>query len=204
MKSSVLTMIILLTGLFGYSQGVAIGSESEHSSAMLNVSATLTNGATGAGSQRGILIPRVTFAQRAMISTPATSLLVYQTDENSGFYYNAGTTIAPNWVMLKDDRTNFLSKSASYTITATDIMSSLVIVQTTQTATFTLPAASTVPAGKTIHVISSHPTPNLTLSVSGTIIWPGGSPITGFKAVTLISDGSTTWYVVSYTGQATP
>ena len=203
MKSSVLTMIILLTGLFGYSQGVAIGSESEHSSAMLNVSATLTNGATGAGSQRGILIPRVTFAQRAMISTPATSLLVYQTDENSGFYYNAGTTIAPNWVMLRDERTNFLSKNDNYTILASDIMSSLVIVQTVAGKTFTLPDASTVPAGKTIHVIYYNTSSN-PLTLSGTIMWPGVNSIIGFRAVTLISDGATKWYVVSYSGQVTP
>ena len=198
MKSSVCTLIILLSSMFGYSQGVAIGSENENASAMLNVSATLTNGATGAGSQRGILIPRVTFAQRAMISSPATSLLVFQTDEHSGFYYNAGTSISPNWVMLKDDRTNFLSKSANYTIEASDIMSSLVIVQTTDGKTFTLPSAATVPAGKTIHVIFS--ASSGTITISGTIIWPGGSVPGGWNAVTLISDGSGTWYAVSYSG----
>ena len=192
MKSSVLTMIVLFTGMFGYSQGVAIGSENVNSSAMLNVSATLTAGATV---YRGILIPRVTFAQRALISSPATSLLVYQTDNFPGFYYNAGTSGSPNWVMLRDERTNFLSQSSSYTILASDIMSSLVIVQTTTGQTFTLPSAATVPAGKTIHVILST---SGSITISGTIIWPGGTTPTGLKGVTLISDGTTNWYAVSF------
>ena len=201
MKSSVCTLIVLLSSMFGYSQGVAIGSENENASAMLNVSATLTNGATGAGSQRGILIPRVTFAQRAMISSPATSLMVYQTDNFPGFYYNAGTSGSPNWVMLRDERTNFLSKNDDYTILASDIMSSLVIVQTVPGKTFTLPDASTVPAGKTIHVIYYN-TSNNPLTLNGTITWPGVDIIIGFRAVTLISDGSTKWYVVSYSGRS--
>lgn len=195
MKSSLCTLIVLLSSMFGYSQGVAIGSENENASAMLNVSATLTNGATGAGSQRGILIPRVTNAQRAMISSPATSLMVYQTDNFPGFYYNAGTSGSPNWVMLRDERTNFLSKNVDYTIEASDIMSSLVIVQTTTGQTFTLPSAATVPAGKTIHVILST---SGSISISGTIIWPGGTTPAGLKGVTLISDGSTNWYAVSF------
>jgi hypothetical protein len=105
--------------------------------------------------------------------------------------------------MLRDERTNFLSKNDNYTILASDIMSSLVIVQTTQTATFTLPAASTVPAGKTIHVIYYNTSSN-PLTLSGTIMWPGVNSIIGFRAVTLISDGATKWYVVSYSGQVTP
>jgi len=39
---------------------------------------------------KGLLIPRMTSAQRSAISSPANGLMVYQTDEISGFYYYNG------------------------------------------------------------------------------------------------------------------
>lgn len=45
----------------------------------------------------GILIPRMTQAQRNSISNPATGLLIWQTDNTPGFYFNAGTPASPNW-----------------------------------------------------------------------------------------------------------
>src|SRR5687768_11988623 len=46
-------------------------------------------------SSKGVLIPRMTDAQRIAIASPATGLLVYQTNGTPGFYYNAGTPGAP-------------------------------------------------------------------------------------------------------------
>lgn len=40
---------------------------------------------------RGFLMPRMTSAQRAAIATPATGLVVYQTDGTSGFYFYTGS-----------------------------------------------------------------------------------------------------------------
>jgi hypothetical protein len=40
---------------------------------------------------KGLLIPRMTSAQRTAITSPATGLMIYQTDEISGFYYYNGT-----------------------------------------------------------------------------------------------------------------
>ncbi|MBU0763349.1 MAG: tail fiber domain-containing protein [Bacteroidetes bacterium] len=48
-----------------------------HPSAMLDVKAT----------DKGMLVPRMSTAQRTLISNPAGSLLVYDTDEESFFYY---------------------------------------------------------------------------------------------------------------------
>lgn len=42
---------------------------------------------------KGILVPRMTMAERNAIITPATGLLIYQTDNTAGFYYFNGT----NW-----------------------------------------------------------------------------------------------------------
>lgn len=36
---------------------------------------------------KGVLIPRMTLAQRNAIASPAPALLIYQTDNNPGFYY---------------------------------------------------------------------------------------------------------------------
>jgi hypothetical protein len=53
---------------------------------------------------QGVLVPRMTAAQRSPgIASPATGLLVYQTDGASGFYYNSGTPGAPNWVKINSD-----------------------------------------------------------------------------------------------------
>ena len=52
---------------------------------------------------RGMLIPRMTDAQRTAIVTlprAAQGLVVYQTDGTEGFYYNTSITTTPNWVYL--------------------------------------------------------------------------------------------------------
>jgi hypothetical protein len=40
---------------------------------------------------KGLLIPRMTLAQRNLIATPATGLMIYQTNSTPGFYYYNGT-----------------------------------------------------------------------------------------------------------------
>ena len=72
-----------------HAQGVAINGTgaSADASAMLDVVSTT----------RGFLPPRMTAAQRAAIVSPATGLLMYQTDGTAGLYYNGGTPAAPAW-----------------------------------------------------------------------------------------------------------
>lgn len=45
-------------------------------------------------------MPQMTAAQRMAIANPATGLLVFQTDGNTGMYYNAGTPASPSWLNL--------------------------------------------------------------------------------------------------------
>jgi len=59
-------------------------------SAMLDVKSTA----------KGLLIPRMTQAQRNAISSPAAVLMIYQTDNSPGFYYNSGTGGSPVWVIV--------------------------------------------------------------------------------------------------------
>ena len=84
-------LIALFLGIDLYSQ-VAINTDgtSPDASAMLDVKST-----TG-----GLLIPRMSFTQRNAIASPATGLLVYQTNNSPGFYYNAGTPASPSWVYV--------------------------------------------------------------------------------------------------------
>jgi len=64
---------------------VGIGTSNPHSSAALEINST----------EKGMLIPRMTQAQRDNISSPAMSLLIYQTDNSSGFYYYNGNSWSP-------------------------------------------------------------------------------------------------------------
>jgi hypothetical protein len=47
---------------------------------------------------RGMLMPRMTLAQRNAIASPANGLMIYQTDNSPGFYYNTGNGASPAWV----------------------------------------------------------------------------------------------------------
>lgn len=52
---------------------------------------------------RGLLIPRMSITQRNAIGSPATGLLVFQTNSTPGFYYNKGTPSVSNWINLSTD-----------------------------------------------------------------------------------------------------
>ena len=70
---------------------LGIGANSPNSSAILDVSST----------SKGVLIPRMTSTQRNAIASPATGLLIYQTDASTGFYFYNGSSwmsvSEPNW-----------------------------------------------------------------------------------------------------------
>lgn len=69
------------------SQGVAINESGDppHTSAMLDVSSIT----------KGLLIPVMDYSQREAIGSPATGLLIFQTDKGPGFYYFTGTVWEP-------------------------------------------------------------------------------------------------------------
>jgi hypothetical protein len=75
-------------GTAAQAQNVAINTDGSAAatSAILDVKSTT----------QGMLVPRMTQAQRTAIGTPATGLLVYQTDATEGFYFRS----ASGWVSL--------------------------------------------------------------------------------------------------------
>ena len=81
-------MLIVAASGTCFAQSVSINTDGTQadSSAILDVKSTA----------KGILIPRVTKAQRDLIPAPAVGLLIYQTDNDNGFYYYNGTA----WLLL--------------------------------------------------------------------------------------------------------
>ena len=79
MKKITLITLMLLTAL-SYAQ-VGINTNTPDASSALEIEST-----TG-----GILIPRMTETQRDAIASPASGLMIYQTDQDFGFYFYNGT-----------------------------------------------------------------------------------------------------------------
>jgi len=85
-----LFLLLLLMGLLNAQSVVVSEAESTaDASALLDVQST----------SKGMLIPRMTQAQRELIATPGTGLLVYQTDGTSAFYFFNGA----GWIPLLDE-----------------------------------------------------------------------------------------------------
>jgi len=87
----ILIFLVITTNVTAQNVGINNNGSAAAASAMLDVSST----------SKGMLIPRMTMAQRNLINQPATSLLIYQTDNTPGYYYNGGTPAAPTWEMFQ-------------------------------------------------------------------------------------------------------
>ncbi|MCU0371040.1 MAG: hypothetical protein MUC31_06470, partial [Bacteroidales bacterium] len=72
-------------------------------SAMLDVKST----------EKGVLIPRMTMEQRELIDDPATGLVIFQTDNIPGLYYNSGTPEAPAWATVGSNAAQWLTNGTS-------------------------------------------------------------------------------------------
>ncbi|MBI2437599.1 MAG: hypothetical protein HYV36_02135 [Lentisphaerae bacterium] len=97
---------------------ISADGSAPNNNAMLDVQSPLT------GDGKGILIPRLTQAQRTTASASvaggllddsgnlrggaAQGLIVYQTDGSQGLYFNTSQAAAPAWVYLGNSTTNYL------------------------------------------------------------------------------------------------
>jgi hypothetical protein len=96
---------IIISFVFGLSvysvcnaQTIGIGAPSPNSSAVLEVQSN----------SKGMLIPRMTSAQRAAISSPATGLMVFDNTTGSFWFKSAG-----NWIELVDTLNNVWKKNGA-------------------------------------------------------------------------------------------
>lgn len=84
-------------------QNVGIGTTNPDPSAALEIIST----------NKGLLIPRMTAAERAAINLPKQGLLVYQIDGVTGFYINKSTIpTIPNWSLITEGE-NLWSRNIS-------------------------------------------------------------------------------------------
>jgi len=100
MKKHLFTLLVLCISILQLSAqgGSSINTSGAPAdpSAMLDVSSL----------DKGVLIPRLTQAQKNLITNPANGLTIYQTDQDTGFYFNAGTALIPVWVQLMPNPAN--------------------------------------------------------------------------------------------------
>jgi hypothetical protein len=80
---------------------------------------------------KGLLIPRMTTAERDLISLPANGLMIYNTSTSRFNFYNGST-----WIIFVSDSTAYLSVDAGSTLT-TSSTSDVVITDMSQTASET-------------------------------------------------------------------
>ncbi len=87
-KCFIVSISFLLCNYYAQSQNIfpssgraGIGTTTPNASSLLEMVST----------SKGMLTPRMTKGQRDAIATPATGLLIYQTNNTPGFYYYSGT-----------------------------------------------------------------------------------------------------------------
>jgi hypothetical protein len=104
MKTTLTFLTALFISIGAFAQNVAINADgsSPNASAMLDVSSI----------SKGFLAPRMTATQRGNISSPATGLLVYQTDGTAGYYYYSGSA----WLQI-----GLASGTSQWTSSGSDI-----------------------------------------------------------------------------------
>lgn len=98
-RSNKLLLFFIVFPYFVFSQ-IGINTTTPDVSASLDITST----------NSGFLVPRMTEAQRNLIASPATGLLVYQTDNVAGFYYFDGAIWtdfgSKNWNLNGNSATN--------------------------------------------------------------------------------------------------
>jgi hypothetical protein len=87
MKKLLFTLVFAIGTLFTSNSASAQGQSINTTGAIAAPSAILDVTST----TQGVLVPRMTTAQRNAISSPATGLLIFQTDGTAGFYYYTGS-----------------------------------------------------------------------------------------------------------------
>jgi hypothetical protein len=158
---------------------VGIGTNNPASSAILDISST----------SQGLLVPRMSRTSRDAISSPATGLLIYQTNETPGFVYNAGSTITPNWVRMSR-RLDTLVVDANAFFPAQSSVAYATSAWTvryvpTDGSTSPLRAAITLPSGATVttmrvYYVDESSTANLEVSLYENYLTIGSVSETSF------------------------
>ncbi len=102
MKKCTVLVIAVLSAIYLPAQNIGIGTTSPNASAVLDVSSTT----------KGMLIPRMTTAQRIAIQSPPVGLMVFDTDFKDFFYANGSwMRVLNNTYWSKSTTRNYLYNS---------------------------------------------------------------------------------------------
>lgn len=77
-RNYLLLPVLLMMAKLMFAQGVGFGTNNPDPSALVDITSN----------NKGMLVPRLTSAQRTAIASPAPGLLVYDTNTNSFWFYN--------------------------------------------------------------------------------------------------------------------
>ena len=162
--------IAIFANIFAQGMGVNTSGAEADASAILDVSSTT----------QGLLIPRMTNTQRLAISSPATGLIIFQTDGSVGIYYYDGTF----WTYIS------AQSVGAPTLTTTNI-SSITSSSASSGGNVTSDGGSSVTARGVCWSTSSSPTTADSKTSDGSGTGSFTSSITGLSI-------ATTYYVRAY------
>ena len=124
--------------------GINTTGATPKASALLDVDAS-------PGNNKGMLIPRMTGAERDAINMPAKGLMIYNTDCNT-INYNAGTSASPNWVAVYSSNTvatpGYIAGPTSVCTNQTGVVFSIAAVGGANSYNWTVPAGATIATGQ--------------------------------------------------------
>jgi len=116
MKNKILLFFAITISMYSIAQ-VGIGTSNPDASSVLEIQST----------SKGLLIPKLSKTQRDAINSPAVGLLLYQTDNNPGFYYyNASNT----WIRIGEE--TIISNTSSITTNQGAIAANTASITTNQ------------------------------------------------------------------------
>ena len=157
---------------------VGIGTSTPNSNVNLEISSTT----------QGILFPRITSAQRDLISNPAEGLTIFNTTINC-IQTNTGTTAVPNWKCFaghpSSNGTAVVSAYTCSTASAGTLTPSTVVSGVTQTITATVTSVGTYSIATTAN--------GVTFAASGTFAGTGAQNIVLTATGTPTASGTNTF-----------
>ncbi|MBN2667713.1 MAG: hypothetical protein JXR60_00675 [Bacteroidales bacterium] len=106
----IITLILSISIIVVNAQNVGINDDGStpEASAILDVHSSLHN--------KGVLLPRMTNDQKNAISNPTAGLIIFQTDENPGFYYFDSSV----WIKLSNDKVTFSTVAEAENVEGND------------------------------------------------------------------------------------